>query len=207
MVTEEGETLLIDTDFEDGDNPFAGGQIVDVEGNAKLLVDASSEMFVYQKSEAETPDVHYTYELDFQLTHDNMGLIFAAKDMNNYFMWAVNTNNADQPYLRRHIFVSNSAVYTEDINLPAQFTKDSLFDEEHHIAVAVEGNVVTTSIDGVAVDTYTDNTGHLCEGYYGFRFYNEGARVDNVQVTGADGEIQLTAGFDDGVNPLTGAIS
>ena len=204
VAADQGETLLIDTDFEDGDNPFAGGQIVDVEGNAKLLVDASSEMFVYQKSEAETPDVHYTYELDFQLTHDNMGLIFAAKDRNNYFMWAVNTNNADQPYLRRHIFVSNSAVYTEDINLPAQFTKDSLFDQEHHIAVAVEGQTVTTSIDGVIVDTYTDNTGNLCEGYYGFRFFNEGARVDNVRVTGSDGEIQLTAGFDDGVNPFDG---
>ena len=209
VSTKDGKkTALIDAGFDDGANPFDGGQIVDADGGKKLLVEAPSEYFVLQKKDVEEPaDLHYTYETDFQITHDNMGLIFAAKDSRNFFMWAVNTNGADKPYLRRHIFVNGSATGVKDIPLSAPFTKESLFDEEHHISIAVKGNLVTTVIDGTVVDTYTDGTGNLCEGYYGFRFYNEGARFDNVKVTNyVNGQPveKLAAGFDDGVNPFDG---
>ncbi|MCI8360209.1 MAG: family 78 glycoside hydrolase catalytic domain [Clostridiales bacterium] len=208
--TAEGkETVLFETGFEGGDNPFAGGQIVDVDGNGKLLVTGDSEIFVFQKKESAPEDggLHYVYEADFQIIRDNMGLSFAAKDLNNFFMWAINTNNASHPYLRRHIFVNGSATGVKDITLPAQFTKEALFNEEHHIVITVEGETVTTAIDGVTVDTYKDTTGNLCEGYYGFRFFNEDARFDNVKaVSSKSGEpvAVIDAGFDDGVNPFDG---
>ena len=202
------ETARLVADFEDGESPFDGGRIVEVDGNKKLLVDASSEYFVFEKGEAAVPaDLHYSYAADFQIVRDNMGLIFAARDSRNFFMWAVNTTGAARPYLRRHIFANGSATGVTDIPLPEGFTASGLMNAEHRIEISVEGNRVTTTLDGTVVDTYEDTTGRICEGYCGFRFYNEAARFDNVRVTKTvDGQqtISLEAGFDDGISPFDG---
>ena len=210
VYTADGKpTTLIDAGFDDGENPFAGGQIVDVDGDSKLLVDGNSEVFVFQKK-ADAPgsdELHYVYEADFQIIRDNMGMSFAAKDLNNFFMWAINTSNVDHPYLRRHIYVGGNATGVTDIPLPEAFTKDSLMNEEHHIAITVEGKTVTTVIDDVVVDTYEDTTGNICEGYFGFRFFNEDARFDNVKAVsykGGEATVVLDADFDDGINPFDG---
>lgn len=207
VIGEDGNTVRLKTGF-DEENPFDGGQIVTVGGDKKLLVDSNSEYLVFEKKQsAEVQDLFYVYSADFQITRDNMGLIFAAKDSRNFFMWAVNTTGAGRPYLRRHVFVGGSATGVTDIPLPTQFTASSLKNSEHHIEITVAENNVTTKIDDVFVDSYIDNTGYLCEGYYGFRFYNEGAHFDNVTAINYQGRtpvVMLEAGFDDGINPFDG---
>ncbi|GAA4615156.1 hypothetical protein GCM10023195_66600 [Actinoallomurus liliacearum] len=69
--------------------------------------------------------------------------------------------------------------------------------EWHHVAVTAAGATLTTSIDGVQVDAYTDAT--YATGKVGFREWNganlESARFDNVTVTAADGRTLLSDDF------------
>ena len=202
------EQVLIDADFEDNVNPFTQGTIVTVNGSKKLLVESTGdEIRVFEKTESEPKDIHYTYDLDFQIVRDNLGVSFSAQNTGNFYMWAINTNNSSHPYLRRHVFTNNSAGNVQDITLPSQFTAASLKDREHHLTIEVEGYKVTTTLDGVVVDTYTDTAGSLCEGYFGFRFHNEAARVDNVKAVSYrdSGEyVLIDSDFENGVNPFNG---
>ncbi|GAA4624592.1 hypothetical protein GCM10023196_025350 [Actinoallomurus vinaceus] len=69
--------------------------------------------------------------------------------------------------------------------------------EWHHVSVTAAGSTLTTSIDGVQVDTYTDTT--YATGKVGFREWNganlESARFDNATVTSADGRTLLSDDF------------
>ncbi|MGI5208782.1 family 43 glycosylhydrolase [Spirillospora sp. CA-108201] len=69
--------------------------------------------------------------------------------------------------------------------------------EWHHVSVAAAGSTLTTSIDGVQVDTYTDTT--YPAGKVGFREWNganlETAKFDNVRVTSPAGQELLGDDF------------
>ncbi|KAB2378191.1 family 43 glycosylhydrolase [Actinomadura montaniterrae] len=78
-----------------------------------------------------------------------------------------------------------------------QLTKPIVAGEWHHVSVTASGSTLTTSIDGVQVDTYTDATYPV--GKVGFREWNganlESARFDNVRVTSASGQELLADDF------------
>ncbi len=202
----ETETVRLDLDFEDGVNPFTGGTITEDSGSKKLLVQDSNEIRVLEQTEPAERNLNYTYEMDFQIVRDNVGVVFSAKDTSTFYLWAINTTGANQPYLRRHIFSGGSNVYSQDIPLPTQFTKDSLLTQEHHLSIQVQGNLILTFLDDVRVDIFFNSSDALIEGYFGFRFYNEGGRFDNVKaVRYQDGmeKVLLDADFETGINPFS----
>jgi len=69
--------------------------------------------------------------------------------------------------------------------------------EWHHVSVTAAGSTLTTSIDGVQVDAYTDATYPV--GKVGIREWNgaalESAKFDNVRVTSASGQNLLADDF------------
>lgn len=69
--------------------------------------------------------------------------------------------------------------------------------EWHHVSVTAVGSTLTTSIDGVQVDTYTDATYPI--GKVGFREWNganlESAKFDNAKVVAESGETLLSDDF------------
>lgn len=137
-----------------------------------------------QKSSAKASD-KFSLEMDMTLVKDNAGIVFAAKDMNNMHMWSINTrDNADQPLLRRHIYTNGTPIYN-DVLLGNFFSKKDLLGKERHIKIDVENSIIKTYIDGILVDSYTDTSNTLTNGYIGFRAYNgnntdENAYYDNI---------------------------
>ncbi|MBB4943342.1 hypothetical protein FHR32_007742 [Streptosporangium album] len=69
--------------------------------------------------------------------------------------------------------------------------------EWHRVSVTVAGQRITTTLDGVQVDSFTDAT--YTAGGVGFREWNganlESARFDNVKVVAADGTVLLADDF------------
>lgn len=200
-------TTLFEEKFDNAsDYQFNGGRVADGQFIFNDDESVAWDAFAWQKDAVTEPvDLHYAYDMDFQITKDNVGVIFAAKNTGNFLMWAINTDKA-QPYLRRHIYTNNTPA-VQDITLPASFTKTGILTGEHHLKIEVLGNAVKTYVDTVLVDTYTDTAGKAVLGYFGFRFHNEGARFDNVKVINYNAQVPTTlidAGFDDGMNPFSG---
>jgi alpha-L-rhamnosidase len=135
----------------------------------------------------QSEPVHFTLELDVTLLNDNAGIMFAAQDVNNMFMWSINTYDETYPLLRRHVYINGNPTY-EDIPIGSHFSKTDLIDVEHHLTIEVENQEIKTYIDDILIDTHTDNSGRLTNGYVGFRAYNgnntdEVALYDNVVLT------------------------
>jgi hypothetical protein len=69
--------------------------------------------------------------------------------------------------------------------------------EWHHVSVTAAGSTLTTTLDGVQVDSYTDAA--YPAGKVGFREWNganlESAKFDNVRVTSATGQSLLSDDF------------
>ncbi|MDL4774418.1 MULTISPECIES: family 43 glycosylhydrolase [Thermomonosporaceae] len=99
------------------------------------------------------------------------------------------TGNGKLSVLRRAGSTTASHVVTLD--------KPVVAGEWHHVSVTAAGSTLTTSIDGVQVDSYTDAT--YPAGKVGVREWNgaalESARFDNVRVTSADGRELLADDF------------
>ena len=138
----------------------------------------------------EIPRVRYDLETDITLINDNAAVIFSYTKPNSYFMWSVNTKDADVPMIRRHVYANSNNPQYSDTRVTS-LTKEDLIGAEHHLKIEVEGAVVKTYLDGTLVDTFNDLTGLLSNGLIGFRVFNdnlvnEKAYWDNVKVTTYD---------------------
>lgn len=139
-------------------------------------------------------------EADLTLIHDAASIVFGYTKSNNYFMWAINTNDRDYPLVRRHVYANSSNPQFSDTRIDA-FGKDDLLGHERRLKIAVDGKVITTYIDGVKVDEYVDEAGQLAPGLIGFRVYkdavDERAYWDNVKVTAYDKDGKATVTLDE----------
>lgn len=139
--------------------------------------------------QGKTPDpaAKYSLDLDMTLLKQNASIIFAAKDVNNMYMWAINTKDQALPVLRRYIFKGNNPVYT-NVSIGAFYKTADLIGKEHHVKIDVNNNVIKTYIDNILVDTYNDTSGSLKNGFVGFRAYSDNntdevALYDNIVLT------------------------
>jgi alpha-L-rhamnosidase len=151
----------------------------------RLLVNVNA--ISWQKAVADASTAKFTLEMDLTLLVDNAGIIFAAKDANNMYMWSINTHDQSYPLIRRHIYSGGTPTYSDN-SIGALFTKADLIGKEKHVKIEVENSIIKTYIDGVLVDTFNDTSGTLKNGYVGFRAYNgnntdEVALFDNIVLT------------------------
>lgn len=127
--------------------------------------------------------VDYELDVDFDIKQLAAGVIFAAKNKNNYYMWQVSIAK-DKPLLRPHIWHNANGKCIE--NKPIDI--DIKAGETHHLKIVVENaRIAKTYIDGKIVDT---REGDFEYGNFGFRQCeeydirkNEQAYFDNFKVT------------------------
>ena len=136
----------------------------------------------------------YEVEVKFQIQQLAAGLIFAAKDHNNYYMWQVNTLTGS-PRFRPHRWQNGGASCMSENPLGVNVKNG----EEHTLRIEVKNaNTATTFVDGTQVDT---RTGDFAYGDFGFREdYDNGnvpeeAYFDDFKVT-SGGETLLEEHFE-----------
>jgi alpha-L-rhamnosidase len=202
------ENLLTETFSDPENHSFTFGTVE----NGRLYVSGVTSNEPHHLSWQQEPSgagSHFTLEADLTLISDNAGIIFSAKNTNNFYMWSINTcDNATQPILRRHF--NNGSWIVSDALIGEYFSKADLLNHERHLKIEVKGNLIQTFIDGVLVDTYTDVNGQPVPRGVGFRAFkssevNEIAEWDNVVLTDyseGDPVVVFSENFDSGNNPF-----
>lgn len=134
-----------------------------------------------------TPITDYEVEVKFEIKSLAAGLIFAAKDNNNYYMWQVNTLTGS-PRFRPHSWTNGGAACLEEKPLGVNVQNN----EVHTMRIEVkDARTATTYIDGTEVDT---RTGDFAYGNFGFREDHD------------NGEVPEQAYFDDFVVTSGGKV-
>jgi alpha-L-rhamnosidase len=148
----------------------------------------------------------YTADIDFDIDQLALGVFIRAKDTANAYMWQISTaDGTGVPKFRPHKRVGN--VYTLLDNKPISgITSAQLLNGTHRLSVTVDGNTITTSLDGNQIDQRTDAS--FAKGFVGFRQdfagdTNESADIKAVKVTSKSGDVLLDTDFSDG-NPFNG---
>ena len=136
----------------------------------------------------------YEVEVKFQIQQLAAGLIFAAKDHSNYYMWQMNTLTGS-PRFRPHRWQNGGATCMSENPLGVDVKNG----EVHTLRIEVRNaNTATTFVDGKQVDM---RTGDFAYGDFGFREdYDNGnvpeeAYFDDFKVT-SGGQTLLEEHFD-----------
>ena len=114
-------------------------------------------------------------------------MIFSATTANTYHMWQINANDNPNPAVRHHVYINGNLTWND--SQFTQFTKADITGHLHHYRIEVEGDKIYTYVDGILVDTFTDNSGTAVMGDIGMRVDNntgEEAYYDNIVVTRYD---------------------
>ncbi len=162
--------------------------------------DWSAQWIQADESAGYHPDA-YTIDFDFCLLNHNLGFVFAAKDTSNFLMWQINTREHNGAlYLRPHQWVNGGATCLDEVAIPTAVVPANQYFTPHHMTIAVNGNTITTSIDGTQVDSRTSTLAGY--GRIGFRMIsnsvdNEQGAVDNLVVQDAAGSILVSEDFSD----------
>ncbi|MEE6282516.1 family 78 glycoside hydrolase catalytic domain [Georgenia sp. MJ170] len=117
-----------------------------------------------------------------------LGIYLRGRDDANAYMWQLSeSDNA----LRPHVKVDGGYSVLE----AAPFAEDFDWAATHDYEIAVEGDTITTSVDGEVVDVTTDAT-HADPGIMGFRTSGaESGLIHSVTVTSADGTVLVEDDF------------
>ena len=113
-------------------------------------------------SDSEGPITDYEVEVKFNVKQLAAGLIFAASDHSNYYMWQVNTNGSVR--FRPHRWSGDNPSLLSETAI----TRVSIHNgEQHSLTVKVtDAHTARTYIDGTLIDT---RTGDFAFGNFGFR--------------------------------------
>ncbi len=121
------------------------------------------------------------------------GWAFRAQDERNAYVWLLN-NQSGPGNLTKAVFVDGAPRVTV---VPLGF--DVVAGTTYRVETRVEGDTITTSVDGKVVDTTTDAT--FASGGVGFRQAGgESAYYDDVRVVDAGGRVLLTEDFSGGLD-------
>ena len=105
----------------------------------------------------------YEVEVKFNIKSLAAGLIFAASDHNNYYMWQVNTLTGS-PRFRPHRWTGGNAACLSETAITRVGIRNG---EQHTLKIVVtNANTAKTYIDGILIDT---RTGDFAYGDFGFR--------------------------------------
>ncbi len=130
----------------------------------------------------------YTFEADVKILNLCAGLIFRAKDKDNYYMWQFNPGVVG---LRPHKKLAGVFSLLSG-NLP--ITPALALNKTFHVKIVMNGNNIKTYVDGVLVNDMTDNNFLL--GTIGIRQgTNAKAQFDNMTVT-ANGNVVFNDTFE-----------
>ena len=106
---------------------------------------------------------NYEVEVKFSVKSLAAGLIFAASDHSNYYMWQVNMLTGS-PRFRPHRWSGGNPACLSENNITSVSIRNN---EQHTLKVKVtNANVARTYIDGRLIDT---RTGDFAYGEFGFR--------------------------------------
>ncbi|MDT0614057.1 alpha-L-rhamnosidase [Streptomyces lancefieldiae] len=139
----------------------------------------------------------YSATLEFRLNSEAFGTFLRAQGPDNAYMWQINvgTSSSAVPQLAPHRRVKGTYTKLATVDLrPFGFTRDALLEGTHEVTYALAGDTVTTTLDGVVVDTRTvTDFGH---GQVGLRTYGaESATVTSLKVTAPDGTVLAEPDF------------
>lgn len=127
----------------------------------------------------------FDYQVKFTLVSEAFGVFFRAADEKTGYMWQINTVVGKDPLLRPHVF-KNGARTLPSVNLASFFPKGLDWTKEHSLKIETRGTRIRTFLDGVCVDTRTDDT--FADGTIGVRTSaREEARVSEISVKNVDG--------------------
>ena len=196
-VSRADGTVLFFEDFSSG-NGFTGGSVTN--GRLRVVGSTQNHVLVWQKPDTEE-HVHYAVDFDMYLVRASAAIVFAATSSNTYHMWQINCQDNNTPAVRHHTYINGALTWNDAVF--SQFNKAGLLGHKRHYRVEVEDAVIRTYIDGILVDTFTDNTGTAVPGDIGMRVDNntgEEAYYDNLLVTEYDaaggGHVTLSEDFE-----------
>lgn len=130
----------------------------------------------------------YTFEADIKILNLCAGLVFRAKDKDNFYMWQFNPGAVG---LRPHKKLAGVFSLLSG-NLP--ITPALVLNKTFHVKIVLIGNNIKTYIDGVLVNDITDN--NFLSGTIGIRQgTNAKAQFDNMTVT-ANGSVVFNDTFE-----------
>lgn len=132
----------------------------------------------------------YEVEVKFDIRNYAAGLIFAATDHNNYYMWQVSTLSGS-PRFRPHRWTNGSASCLSENDLGVNVKNG----EQHTLRIEVKGSKTATAyVDGTKVDS---RSGSFAYGDFGFREDHD---------NGPAGDLAEEAYFDDFVVTSGGKV-
>ncbi|MBQ8047265.1 MAG: family 78 glycoside hydrolase catalytic domain [Prevotella sp.] len=195
IVKKADGTVLFYEDFSKG-NSFTAGTLT----NEKLRITGSTtnHVLAWQKL-SEDNYIHYSIDYDFYLVKASAALVFAATSSNTYHMWQINCNDNANPSVRHHTYINGTLNWND--SQFTQFTKNDILGHKRHVRIDVENGTISTYVDDILVDVFTDNTGTAVKGDIGMRVDNntgEEAYFDNIVVTeyDTDGNSHVTLSED-----------
>lgn len=205
---EDNPTVVLQEDFS---NPnlcwFPEAIIEEKGGDRKMHIYGEKVLYKWMQLSELAEDAGYTISTDFEIGLYNVGLCFAgSKDLQNFYMWQVNTVDPNKPMLRPHKWTNgNPALFGEEIELPVGL---NLNEGTHNLKLVITNNAnCATYIDGRLVD---NRSGIFEEGLIGFREDRvdekqsiESGYYDNVVITSnADDSVIYSCDFSNG-NPFS----
>ena len=184
--------------------------------------DAWEGTWIGQEAETTLPGADwsdYAFAADFTIENDAVGFVFRADDLQNYYMWQVvltssPDNDTDTHLLRPHVWEDGDYTVLTDgplaeSGVPLDDVLGDAANSQHRFRVEMEGDRITTFIDGQQVDERTDGTHR--NGTVGFRAFDRGATgderalIDDVDATDSDGTTLFTDDFEhDSVEHFSG---
>ncbi|MBQ6186858.1 MAG: family 78 glycoside hydrolase catalytic domain [Prevotella sp.] len=182
-VTKADGTVMFAEDFETG-SKFTGGTVTD--GKLRIVGSTNGHVLVWQK-DGDEANTHFSIDFDMYLVKAAAAMIFSATTANTYHMWQINANDNPNPAVRHHVYINGNLTWND--SQFTQFTKADITGHMHHYRIEVEGDKIYTYVDGILVDTFTDNSGTAVMGDIGMRVDNntgEEAYYDNIVVTRYD---------------------
>lgn len=185
ITSNEDGTVLYSDDFS-GENTFSYGDIID----GRLYVKGAMDVDRYSWNWKHN-DVWFTLEADMTLVKDDVAFVFSHLNDDDYYMWAVNVFDGNEPRIRHHTFDGGRLDWNDHIF--NQYTKDEILGTEHHVTVEVKGARINTYIGEKLVDTYLSFSDKLKPGHVGFRIdtrseQRDDAYIDNVKVVEYDAD-------------------
>lgn len=139
----------------------------------------------------------YQLDLDFTVLNEAAGVIFGAKDQNNYYMWQINTTEG-KIRLRPHKWLNGNVSVLKEIDISNVIPHDKKLNTEYHLRISADQGKIQTYINDQLVDTTTDDS--FGYGDIGFREDGrESALFDNIKVSNKEGTVLLAEDFSDTV--------
>jgi len=143
----------------------------------------------------------YTISARISIAHAAAGLIFAAQDKNNFYMWQFNIETS-YPRFRPHVWNNGTATCITNVNLTGK--ADLRVNKTFNVRIVVTNNYThaATYIDDVLID---ERDGKFTPGLLGMRQAKaevdsqmEKAYFDDIVVTSSSGEVLFSEDFSSG---------